>query len=280
MYLRPTTIEDAVAALSRAPARILAGGTDVMPALVDRVSDLPFLDITRIEGLRGISRESDVFRIGARTTWTDLIRAELPPAFDALRQAAREVGSCQIQNVATLAGNLCNASPAADGVPPLLVLDACVELASTSGRRVLPLRDFVRGNRRTERRSDELLSAILVPRACEDFRSSFLKLGSRRYLVISIAMAAAALSVGEDGLIREARVAVGACSAVAQRLTALEGDLVGVAVGRASGVVCARHVEDLTPIDDVRATAAYRRDAAVTVVRRAIDMCSPEASRA
>jgi CO/xanthine dehydrogenase FAD-binding subunit len=280
MYLRPTTIEDAVAALSRAPARILAGGTDVLPALVDRVLDLPLVDITRVEGLRGVTLEPDVIRIGARTTWTDLIRADLPPAFDALRQAAREVGSCQIQNVATLAGNLCNASPAADGVPPLLVLDASVELASTAGRRTLPLRDFIRGNRRTERRTDELLCAILVPRSCEGLRSSFLKLGSRRYLVISIAMAAAALSVGEDGRIEEARIAVGACSAVAQRLTVLEGDLVGVAVGSAPDIVAARHVEHLTPIDDVRATAAYRRDAAATVVRRVLEMCSPEAPRA
>lgn len=280
MYLRPTTIEDAVAALSRAPARVLAGGTDVMPALVDRVQDLPLVDISRVEGLRGIAREAGVIRIGARTTWTDVIRADLPPSFAALVAAAREVGSVQIQNVATLAGNLCNASPAADGVPPLLILDASVELASVRGRRVVPLRDFIRGNRVTERRPDELVSAVLVPRSFEDARSAFLKLGSRRYLVISIAMAAAAVSVGEDGLIGEARVAVGACSAVAQRLTALEQDLAGVPASRALEVVAARHVESLSPIDDVRATAAYRRDAALTVVRRVLEACLPETARA
>jgi CO/xanthine dehydrogenase FAD-binding subunit len=280
MYLRPSTIEDAVAALSRAPSRVLAGGTDVMPTLVDRVQDLPFVDIGRVEGLSGISREDDVIRIGARTTWTDVIRADLPPAFAALAQAAREVGSVQIQNVATIAGNLCNASPAADGVPPLLILDASVELASVRGRRVVPLRDFIRGNRVTDRRPDELLSAILVPRSFQSARSAFLKLGSRRYLVISIAMAAAAVVVGEDGLISEARLAVGACSTVAQRLDALEQDLAGVPAARALEVVASRHVESLTPIDDVRATAAYRRDAALTLVRRVLGSCLPETARA
>jgi CO/xanthine dehydrogenase FAD-binding subunit len=280
MYLRPSTIEDAVAALSRTPSRVLAGGTDVMPTLVDRVQDLPFVDIGRVEGLSGISREDDVIRIGARTTWTDVIRADLPPAFAALAQAAREVGSVQIQNVATIAGNLCNASPAADGVPPLLILDASVELASVRGRRVVPLRDFITGNRVTERRPDELLSAILVPRSFQSARSAFLKLGSRRYLVISIAMAAAAVMVGEDGLIAEARLAVGACSAVAQRLDALEQDLAGVPAARALEAVASRHVESLTPIDDVRATAAYRRDAALTLVRRVLGSCLPETARA
>jgi len=280
MYLRPSTIEDAVAALSRTPSRVLAGGTDVMPTLVDRVQDLPFVDIGRVEGLSGISREDDVIRIGARTTWTDVIRADLPPAFAALAQAAREVGSVQIQNVATIAGNLCNASPAADGVPPLLILDASVELASVRGRRVVLLRDFIRGNRVTDRRPDELLSAILVPRSFQSARSAFLKLGSRRYLIISIAMAAAAVVVGEDGLISEARLAVGACSSVAQRLDALEQDLAGVPAARALEAVASRHVESLTPIDDVRATAAYRRDAALTLVRRVLGSCLPETARA
>ena len=99
--------------------------------------------------------------IGARTTWTDLVRHPLPPAFDALKQAAREVGSVQIQNVASVAGNLCNASPAADGVPPLLALDAEVELRSARrARACLPLGDFILGNRRTALQAGELVTAI------------------------------------------------------------------------------------------------------------------------
>lgn len=280
MYLRPGTMEDALAALAREPLCVLAGGTDVLPALVDRVPDRPFLDLSRLHDLRGITREGGLVRIGARTTWTDLVRADLPSGFDALRQAAREVGSVQIQNVATIAGNLCNASPAADGVPPLMVLDARVELASARGRREVPLAAFIKGNRVTERAADELVTAILVPEERVSARSAFLKLGARRYLVISIAMAAAAVECREDGTIAAARIAVGACSAVAHRLSALEQDLAGVPAARALEVLAPRHVDGLTPIDDVRATASYRRDAALTVVRRVLAACLPETARA
>jgi CO/xanthine dehydrogenase FAD-binding subunit len=123
----------------------------------------------------------------------------------------------QIQNSGTVAGNLCNASPAADGVPPLLALDASVELASVAGTRRLKLDDFILGPRRTARRADELLAAILIPKPRAAAHSHFLKLGARRYLVISIAMVAAAIE-SERGKITTARVAVGACGPVAQRL--------------------------------------------------------------
>jgi len=180
----------------------------------------------------------------------------------------------QIQNVATLAGNLCNASPAADGAPPLLALDASVELASAERRRTLPLADFLQGNRRTLRRPDELLTAILVPRTIDDGVAVFAKLGSRRYLVISIVMAAVILDQGSDGRLRGARVAVGACSAVAQRLRTLEDDLLGAPAGPdLAGLVRADHLAGLSPIDDVRASAAYRQDAALTLVRRALRDC-------
>src|SRR4029077_7065341 len=123
--------------------------------------------------------------------------------------------------------NLCNASPAADGVPPLLALDAQVELASQAGVRRLPLEQFLVGNRKTQRRSDEVLSTVIVPRGLEGARSAFLKLGSRRYLVISIVMVAAIVDTDAEGRIKQARVAVGSCSAVAQRLIEIERHLAG-----------------------------------------------------
>ena len=144
------------------------------------------------------------WRLGATTTWAELIEAPLPPLFDGLKQAAREVGGRQIQNAGTVAGNLCNASPAADGVPPLLALDAEVELAGRAGTRRLPLAAFITGNRRTVLAPGELLVAIHVPKPAHDARSAFLKLGARRYLVISIAMAAATLEI-EDGRVADAR---------------------------------------------------------------------------
>ena len=275
MYLRPASLDEACEALSAAPAAILAGGTDVYPALVEKPAPERWLDISRIAELTGIARRPDSIRIGARTTWTQIARADLPPGFDALRQAAREVGSLQIQNVATIGGNLCNASPAADGVPPLQTRAELVELRRRAGTRVLPLADFLLGNRRTAREDDEILTAILVPRGLETSRSAFLKLGSRRYLVISIVMVAAHLRTGSDGRIDAARVAVGSCSAVACRLPALEAALVGrPAVPGLGAVVSPAHLAPIAPIDDVRAPARYRAEAAAELVRRALDACT------
>src|SRR5436305_15027048 len=147
-YFRPTSLDEALQALAR-PWTVLAGGTDFYPARVGRTIDENVLDITAIAALRGIAAGPDGWRLGATTTWSQLLESELPPLFDGLKQAAREVGGRQIQNTGTLAGNLCNASPAADGVPPLLALDAEVELAGRSGTRRLPLCAFITGHRRT-----------------------------------------------------------------------------------------------------------------------------------
>src|SRR4051812_49724886 len=182
-YLRPARLEEALAALAR-PWTVLAGGTDFYPARVGRAIEENVLDVTGIADLRGISAGRAGWRLGATTTWSELIETPLPPVFDGLKQAAREVGGRQIQNAGTLAGNLCNASPAADGVPPLLALDAEVELASAAGKRRLALAEFITGNRKTARRTDEILSAVLIPRRIEHAASSFSKLGARRYLVI------------------------------------------------------------------------------------------------
>jgi len=273
MYVRPRTLDEAVQALEMPGMQILAGGTDFYPAHVGRIVTAPVLDITAIGEIAGIAATAGHVRIGAGATWSQLIATPLPPCFDALKAAAREVGSIQIQNRATIAGNLCNASPAADGVPPLLALDAEVELQSRAGARRLPLAGFITGNRKTERRPDEILSAVIVPRTI-DGPSVFLKLGARRYLVISIAMVAAVIERDGKGTVVQARIAVGSCSAVAHRLRELEQRLRGEPCKPGLGdLVEASHLTALSPIDDVRATAAYRRDAARTLVARAIEQC-------
>ena len=273
VYLRPTTLEEAVEALSRSGGQLLAGGTDFYPALGDRIPTRPIVDITRVPEIRGIQRGPEFFRFGGGATWTEVIKTPLPSCFDALKAAARKIGSVQIQNRGTIAGNLCNASPAADSVPPLLALDAEVELASRSAFRRVALKDFILGNRKTARRDDEILTAVHVPRVLEDAASSFLKLGARRYLVISIAMIAVVLDI-DSRTIREARIAVGSCSARAQRLTDLEHTLQGVSLGDVADVATERHVRSLSPIDDVRATASYRFDSALNMVRRALVQCA------
>ena len=274
MYLRPTTIDEAIGALVSRGGRILAGGTDFFPAQGDRPVTDSVLDISGIGALKGIRVEADHIRIGACTTWSEIIAAELPPAFDGLKAAAAEVGAWQIQNLGTIAGNLCNASPAADGVPPLLALDAMVELAGPMGTRLLPLDQFILGPRRTALAADEIVVAIRVPRRLEHARARFMKLGGRRYLVISIVMVAAQVACDPQGRVAEARVAVGSCSAVACRLTRLEQALVGAEAAKGlAALVLDRHLEPLRPIDDVRATAAYRLDAARTLVGRTLDVC-------
>ena len=272
MYFTPKSLDDALLQLATPGIQVVSGGTDFYPALGDRPVQAPVLDISHLRELRGISRENEHFNIGALTTWTDLIEADLPSCFKALKDAAREIGSIQIQNRGTIAGNLCNASPAADGVPPLLALDAEVELASHSGVRRMPLSEFVVGNRKTRRQPGELLTAIRIPRNLEDGASAFLKLGARRYLVISISMVAVVLLVS-GGRVVAARVAVGSCSAVARRLTALETTLVGASVTELPALVDPAHLAPLSPIDDMRATAEYRLDASLTLIRRALAAC-------
>jgi len=273
LYLRPKTLDEAVAQLATPGVQVLSGGTDFYPALGDRIPQGSVLDISALPDLRGVWRESDYFRIGGLTTWTDIIRADLPRCFDALKSAAREVGSVQIQNRGTVAGNLCNASPAADGVPPLLALDAEVELSSSAGTRRMSLAEFIIGNRKTLRRPDELLTAVWVPRTLEDAASAFLKLGARRYLVISISMVTAVVLVNGSRIAR-ARVAVGSCSVVARRLPMLESDLTGASVRDGlDSLVTPAHLAPLSPIDDVRATGEYRLDASLTIVRRALKSC-------
>ncbi len=270
-YLRPQGLEDAVAALADGSYTVLAGGTDFYPARVGCANDDNILDITALAGLRGVTEDDTHYRIGALTTWSDLLRSPLPPFFQALKLAAREVGGLQIQNTGTLCGNVCNASPAADGVPPLLALEAEVELAARGGSRRLRLDDFILGNRSTAKRPDELVTALLLPKPSPRSRSTFLKLGARRYLVISIAMVATLIDLEQDGRVAKARVAVGACAARALRLPAVEAALTGQPFDdNLAARVGEEQLEPLSPIDDIRGSAAYRREAAVVLIRRSL----------
>ena len=268
-FEQPQTLQAALDALKTHPFQILAGGTDVFPAAKPGQMAKAILDVTRIDGLRGVVKENGVTRIGAATTWTDIVQAGLPDAFSALKEAAREVGSLQIQNAGTVAGNICNASPAADGVPALLALNAQIEIASAArGTRILALSDFILGVRKTALAADEMVTALLVPDQPTGTQSAFEKLGGRRYLVISICMTAANVLLDNQGRISQAWIAVGSCSAIAQRLFTLETDLVGV---RPQDVhINPAHLSPLAPIDDVRGSGAYRLDAVQEQCERAI----------
>ena len=270
-FERPASVAQATGLLAARPWAVLAGGTDLYPAHVGRTIALPLLDIGGIAELRGIRRDAFGWTIGATTTWSDVARADLPPLFAALRSAAREVGGVQIQNTGTVAGNLCNASPAADGTPVLLAMGARVVLQSARGVRELAVDEFVLGNRRTARADDELVVAVRIPARSERARSAFAKLGGRRYLTIAVTAVAVVVDTGADATVSAVGIAVGSCAPAARRLSALEARLVGARIdGDLAATVEDLDLAPLAPIDDVRGSAAYRIDATRTLLGRAL----------
>lgn len=310
-YARPVNLSDALALLAKGYVPI-AGGTDYYPARVAQPITDALLDMSAIPGMRGIAMWENEHEIkndnkrldqqgrpivlGALTTWTDCLNLPLPQAFTALVQAAKQIGGWQVQNRATLGGNLCNASPAADGTVALLALNARVTLTSLHSDqrngslidRSLPIDQFVLGNRQTTRRPDELLTAITIPRYSRRAKSVFLKLGGRQYLVISIVMVAVLIDTDIDGRISHCAIAVGACNRAAVRLTALEKVLIGLQNGTPNRELNTEKnsaisdlvqqylptaLQALQPIDDVRGTAKYRLHSASELIQQAIKQC-------
>lgn len=276
VYERPRALTRALSLLEEPGAVVLCGGTDFYPERLYQPRRELVVDVSRVEGLVGIERTADGWRFGAATTWAEVRDAALGPAFDGLREAARQVGATQIQNAGTVGGNLCTASPAGDGVPPLLTLQARVELQSARGVRVLPLEEFITGYRSTALAPGELVTAILMPDVDPRARGSFVKFGLRSHLVISVVMVAVVV-VADEGTIVGARVAVGACSPVASRLGSVEAALVGCALADGDVRVALADVEldELTPIDDVRASSSFRARVVRELVADAVLAATP-----
>lgn len=285
IWLQPVDLDQALAHLQRAPATVLAGGTDLYPAAVGGSLRGPVLDLSAVAQLQQMSmtqipergdasRSVPGLRIGAGVTWSQLLRASLPDGLQALHLAAREIGGVQIQNRGTVGGNLCNASPAADSVPVLLALDASVEFRSSRTTRILALSEFIVGNRRTVLAPDELLTAVLVPLPAPRTRSLFLKFGHRRYLVISAVSVAISARFNAQRHLEHCAIAVGACSVVPTRLPGFEQRLIGI--GRDDLLVMAGQpidtnlLDELAPIDDVRGSANFRRALAGRLLARGL----------
>ena len=271
MYYRPENINDAITTLSKGELTIAAGCTDLFPKTQEDSLGRNILDISAIKSLKSITIEKEFRRIGSGVTWTDLESEELPNCYEMLKECSLQVGSRQIQNLGTIGGNLCNASPAADGVPCLLSLDASVELISTNGKRILKLDDFIKGSRNTELKKNEILSAILIPEKAERGHSSFVKLGARKYLVISIAMVACKINLDGD-IISDIAISIGSCSAVARRLGELENTLIGKNVNSdlTQDIYNFDYKNHISPINDIRGTDAYRLEVAKVLVKKSI----------
>ena len=281
----PTDLDEALTALAATPeAHVLAGGTDLMVELNHGSRRPPaVLAVARIPELRGWSvDDSGILRVGAATTYTELMAPGLAALAPALAAASRTVGSPQIRNAGTLGGNLGTASPAGDTLPVLVALDAEVELASASGRRLMPVAEFITGPKRTARDLDELIVAVRFPALVHGDVQEYLKVGTRNAMVIAVASCAVVVEPDR----RTVRVGLGsvgpgplrAPEAEAWATAHIDWDRGALDDLEAFGRLVA---DAARPSDDHRSTAAYRRRAVAVLAARGLRRClAPRAEAA
>ena len=270
-YLRPASLDEALRARAAHPDyALLAGGTDLMVGAQHRPPPVGVIDLFGLASLIGVVDDGGGLRIGAATTYAQLLASELAAQrAPALVAAAREVGAVQIQQRGTLGGNVGTSSPVGDSLPVLLALDAVVELASVRGTRALPYHEFCTGYRTTALAADEVIVAVRIPAEAAAMRQFWRKVGTRRAQSISKVAIAAAARVAADGTVAAARIGLGAVRELPIRARAAEAALIGKRPdGRTAEAVRAALAGDIAPIDDVRSTADYRRAVAGNVVAR------------
>ncbi len=274
-YAAPTSVEDAAKLAADGHATVFAGGTDLMPQTKAGAKEFSrvLMNLRRVEGMRGAMEEKGEVRIGALTTVTDVLNDDLlRSVVPVLCDAADKFASGQIRNSATIGGNICNASPAGDMIIPLLILDAEVELVSwvddEANWRLVPLKNFFKGPGQSKLRKNEILTAVKFRTPQQDFVAGFVKFGTRPALDISVV----SLGVGgrlDAGVLTEARVAFGAVAPIPMRgletEAVIEGKKVDDGVAKAAATKAA---EEISPIDDVRASAWYRRELIQTLTGR------------
>ncbi len=267
------SVEEACQLLARTGGRVIAGGTDIVPQLRDgRFRADTLVDLSRIDDLRYIRRDGEEISIGALSTYTEMHESPLLQSSAALlAETSGMVGGIQTQNRGTLGGNIANASPAGDMLPPLLALNAVVDLVSSSGSRSLPLEEFLIGPGKTTLAPGEIICQVRFAPLPSGTRSLFTRLGNRQGMVISVVSAAVVLQVDSDNTVSDVRIALGAVAPTAIRCTAAEELLRGqiMDAGRLEAAAEVA-VQASRPIDDVRASARYRRHVVRILVRRAL----------
>jgi len=273
-YLRPRDLGEALDARAAHPDwMVLAGATDLMVSAGHRPEPAGILDLWRLRELCGIEAGEGAVAIGAGATWSEVerhpvIRERLAP----LALAAREIGALQIQARATLGGNVGTSSPVGDSLPVLLALDATLEVASARGRRRVPYREWCTGYRTTQLGPDELIVSATLPLPGASTRTTWRKVGTRRAQSISKVMGAAAIELDGDTVVA-ARVALGAVADRPIRIAAVEDAVRGQRLGPAAAEAARAALRAaIRPIDDVRSTAAYRRQTAENLVARFFSM--------
>ncbi len=286
VYFEPANLPDALSILAlNQKVGIVAGGTDLVVA--HRSGKRPLtpslMAIHRLQVLRTVRRAADgALQVGALTTHRDVETSNAIHAeWTALADASRLVGSPATRNVGTVGGNVCNASPAMELGSPLLVFDAIIELTTARQSRRLPFGDFVAGPGKTVRRDDELMTTVILPALPDIGRtgSAYIRLEYRQAMEIAVVGAAVLLRLGEDMRCIDARIAITAVAPTCIRVPEAEGVLTGqVLEAGVASEVGERAAAASKPIDDVRASADYRRAMVSVIVQRALSLAHQRAS--
>lgn len=273
-YTAPACLDDAlVIKKKRGPdARVIAGGTDLILRMRDKVlTPSVLIDLRRIS-LDGIVLSDDEMRLGALVSLSQVLESsDIDRLFPALPAGCREFAGPPIRNRATLGGNIVNASPAADLVPPLIAYDASVVLSSSGGDRLLPLVEFFVGPGQSVIEPYEILTEIRLPVMPPRTPATFIKLGQRRSMAISQVNLTTRLTLDESGMVSDARIVLGSVAPVPLRAVAAEAMLTGEQLTEDLLEQAARRArEEVTPISDVRASLSYRLEMTEVLVRRAL----------
>jgi len=271
----PGSLNELWDCLAAHPRHLLyAGGTDLMPQLRSGKIDPPgLIGLERIAELKGVGETASTVRLGACTTHADLLDHPLIlTRFPVLSRALQTLGSPLIRHMGTLGGNLCTASPAGDTLPPLYVLKAEVELRTREARRTLPVSEFITGPRRTQLRPGEIVAAVLLDKEPFYDIHHFEKVGLRKSMACSVVSMAAVLKTSADGVVEAARFAWGSIGGTVVTCTAVEESLIGRRLSRTALEKAAGQLRQaVSPIDDIRAGAAYRRAVSGNLLLRLAD---------
>ena len=272
-YAAPTTIDEARALLADdADAIVFAGATDVVPQVrAGRPEPSLVIDLKKIDRLMSVSLDGDTWHVGAAAPSSALTAdAAFAADFPGLTEAAGLIGSDQIQNRSSLGGNLCNASPAADSVPALVVNDAVAVIAGADGERRVPVAEVVTGPGQTSLAHDEILVCFELARPAARTSDAYLRLIPRTEMDIAVVGAGVRLTLDGDGSVSAATVALGAVAPTVVRVPAAEAALVGSRLDdNALAAAAAAASDACNPIDDKRGTINYRRQVAGVLTRRA-----------
>ncbi len=281
-FLRPKSLSELTGALAETRGSVLAGGTDIIPRMRHgQFTASTLVDVTQIEALKFIREHGNRVHIGALTTHQEIVESGLLAEYNpALVAAALTVGCEQTRNRGTLGGNIANASPAADTIPPMMIFDADVHLLSNAGKNIIPLDEFLLGPGKIKLNPGELITQVSFQPFAGAWGVSFMKLGKRNGMAISLVSAAAAIVLDPAGRISTARLCLGSVAPRVVRSLKAEAELLDQPptsdVLAQAAQAC---LDDISPIGDVRATSEYRSHSAVVIARRVLTQAVDQASR-